>query len=52
MTFSLYNAEYTHLRGPGTRPVAGPFDKAVLAWGGWPAKLVYAENWDQLTTVF
>jgi lysophospholipase L1-like esterase len=52
MMFENYNAEYTHLRGPGTRPVAGPFDKAVLAWGGWPAKLVYAENWDQLTTVF
>jgi lysophospholipase L1-like esterase len=52
MLFDHYNAEYTHLRAAGTRPVAGPFDRAMLRWGGWPAKLLYAHNWNLLTTVF
>jgi len=52
MFFAPYNAEYTHLRAQGTRPVAGPFDQTMLRWGGWPAKLLYAHNWNLLTTVF
>lgn len=52
MLFDHYNPEYTHLRAHGTRPAAGPFDRAMLRWGGWPAKLVYAHNWNLLTTVF
>jgi lysophospholipase L1-like esterase len=52
MLFDHYNAEYTHLRSPGTRPVAGPFDRAMLRWAGWPARMLYAHNWNTLTTVF
>src|SRR5215472_3872417 len=52
MLFGNYDPEYTHLRSPGTRPVAGPFDRAMLRWGGWPARMLYADNWNLLTTVF
>jgi lysophospholipase L1-like esterase len=52
MMFENYNAEYSHLRAPGTRPIAGPMDRAALKWGGWPAKLLYAHNWNVVTTVF
>lgn len=24
----------------------------MLRWGGWPAKILYAHNWNLLTTVF
>ena len=52
MMYENYNPEYTHLRAQGTRPIAGANDKKILAWGGWPAKLLYAQNWNELTTVF
>jgi hypothetical protein len=28
MLYENYNPEYTHLRGPGTRPMAGNFDRS------------------------
>ena len=34
------------------RDRSGPFDRAILRWGGWPAKLLYVHNWNLLTTVF
>lgn len=32
MLFDHYNPAYTHLRAHGTRPVAGPFDRAMPRW--------------------
>ncbi|OSI28355.1 SGNH/GDSL hydrolase family protein [Bradyrhizobium canariense] len=52
MMFANYNPEYSHLRAPGTRPIAGTIDKHILARGGWPARLLYAHNWNELTSVF
>lgn len=52
MMFEHYDPEYTHYRRQGTRPVPGPIDHAILRWGGWPAKIFYAHNWNTLATVF
>jgi lysophospholipase L1-like esterase len=52
MMFENYDAEYSHFRAAGTRPMAGPMDRFALRWGGWAAKLAYAHNWNELTTVF
>jgi lysophospholipase L1-like esterase len=52
MMFENYSPEYTHLRAHGTRPVAGTIDRRILSRGGWPAKLLYAQNWNELSSVF
>lgn len=51
MLFDRYDPEYRHFRAAGTRPVPGPLDRALLKWGGWPAKMLYAHNWNDLPTV-
>src|SRR3954471_7962404 len=52
MMFENYRADYSHFRAHGTRPIAGTLDRKILAWGGWPARMLYAQNWNVLTTVF
>jgi lysophospholipase L1-like esterase len=52
MLYGNYNPEYTHMRAQGSRPVAGRMDVLILKWGGWPARVIYAENWNSMPTVF
>jgi len=52
MMFDNYRADYSHFRAQGTRPIAGKLDRNILAWGGWPARMLYAQNWNEHTTVF
>lgn len=47
-----YNPEYSHLRAAASRPTPGSLDRGILRWGGWPAKLLYASNWNEQATVF